>query len=182
MKVIGIIGKKESGKTTLAYMMERRFTQLVTPNPGIVFIRGFGDALKEMIVRAGFCTKEEVFQTKTDFSRMIMQKIGTEIIRDQVDPSFWIKKMDEFVQSARQINHREVYIIIHDVRFMNEAEYIRSKGGILIKILRTSSFEDTHRSESEQDSINADQIILNDGSLSYLQTKAEKFVDDLLNE
>ena len=166
MKIIGIVGKFESGKTTLARMMAKQF-----PSNNVSVI-AFADALKLMIVNADICTVKEVFVEKTPFSRMIMQKIGTGIFRDQVDENFWVKKLDEAISGANQ-----ELVIVHDVRFLSEAKYIKSKGGILIRITREGKTGDDHRSETEQDSFWADHCVLNDGSFEDLKAKAKMLMN-----
>jgi molybdopterin-guanine dinucleotide biosynthesis protein len=164
--VIGIIGKKYSGKTTAANFLKEYFIS----KGYSVQLMAFADALKTMILKAGLCTHDELYVEKTDFSRMILQKIGTDIFRDQVDPDFWVKKLRTAIENLdKQI------VIIHDIRFKNEANLVIELGrnGKLIKILR--NFEDSenkqfknHRSETEVDSIVCENIIVND-NLSFFK-------------
>ncbi len=187
MQIIGIIGKKESGKTTVAHMIEEELLENpFVPKPSMALIIAFSDALKEILIKANLCTREEVYGKKTDFSRMILQKIGTEIIRDHVDEDFWVKKMDETLNSINHspfTNFKELFVIIHDVRFRNEAEFIKEKGGVLIKILRDETSVDNHRSEAEQSSITLrpkDYLIMNRGSLKELRDAVSMVVGHIL--
>jgi molybdopterin-guanine dinucleotide biosynthesis protein len=162
--VIGIIGKKYSGKTTAANFLKEYFIS----KGYSVQLMAFADALKTMILKAGLCTHDELYVKKTDFSRMILQKIGTDIFRDQVDPDFWVKKLRTAIENLdKQI------VIIHDIRFKNEANLVIELGGRLIKILR--NFEDderkefkNHRSETEIDSIICKDVIINN-DLSFFK-------------
>lgn len=164
--IIGLVGKLQSGKTTVANILKEFY-------PSSIKI-AFGDAVKEMILKAGLCTREELWGVKTDFSRLMMQKIGTDIIRKQVSNNFWIDKMREKINHILESKSDSV-IIIDDVRFINEAELVRNLNGKLIRIVRPSlqqnKKENLHLSETEQDLINVNFEIINDSSLEDLKTK-----------
>lgn len=166
--IIGIIGKLKSGKTTLANLIKELHPETIE--------LAFGDFLKEMIYKAGLCTREELWGEKTVFSRLMMQKIGTEIIRKQIDENFLVNKVAE---KASKIDSKKL-IIIHDVRFKNEADMIKLYNGKLYRIIRPSleqtGEENKHLSETEQDSIVADYEIINDQTLFELRIKAKKIL------
>ena len=64
--------------------------------------------------------------------------------------------------------------IITDVRFLNEANAIKERGGILIKIERDNGTESTHISETALDSYDIDTFdytINNNGTLEDLAKK-----------
>ena len=63
--------------------------------------------------------------------REVMQSLGTQWGRDLVDPGLWLRAtMDQ----ADKIADR--FTVIDDVRFDNEAEAIRSRGGYVIEVER----------------------------------------------
>jgi len=129
-KVIGLVGKLQSGKSTAGSMILDYFLD----KPSVK--TSFANHLKAMIYNAGLCNEEELWGTKTEFSRLMLQKIGTEIIRKQVDPNFWVKKMIEEVNEWKESNKDGIVIVIDDVRFINEAAMIKMYNGILIRIER----------------------------------------------
>jgi len=171
--LIGITGKLYSGKTTTA-----NFIKDLYPN---TILLAFGDCLKEMIYNAGICSKEELWDKKTKFSRMMLQKIGTEIIRKQVSDNFWVNKMTEKISKI----DRKKLIVIHDVRFQNEVDMIHFFHGKIIRIIRPSlkqnKEENKHISETEQDTIVADYEIINK-SLDVLKMRTEIVTTILLSE
>jgi hypothetical protein len=74
-------------------------------------------------------------------------------------------------------------VVITDCRFLNEAEWIRRKGGKLIRITRPSlALDDNelnkHSSEVEQDSIFVDMHIANDQTKLRLE---KQIVDAVRN-
>jgi len=177
MLLIGLVGKMQSGKTTISQYLNGHYKLL---NPSIPVIKiAFGDLLKHMILQSGLCTKEELWGVKTEFSRLMLQKIGTEIIRKQVDENFWVNKMRDVLNDLK-VQSPTCIVIIDDVRFINEASLIQEFGGKLIRINRPSleqnKVENQHLSETEQDNIDVNFTIINDGSIREFENK----MDDVL--
>ena len=67
-----------------------------------------------MILNAGICNAEELWGKKTEFSRMMLQKIGTEIIRKQVSENFWVQKMAEKIAETFMDSPNENILILLD--------------------------------------------------------------------
>jgi dephospho-CoA kinase len=146
-RIVGLTGKKGAGKTTVAdFFVEFYDFQRVS----------FADLLKSMLIKANLCTFEECYITKTPQSRMLMQKIGTEIVREQIDSHYWEKKMKERIDSI------EGDVVVDDCRFLSEAELIREYGGKIYRVIKITNYpeEDLHRSETEQEQIIVDETIM----------------------
>ncbi len=173
MKVIGIHGKIGSGKDTLAQM-------LIDIN-GNLERRAFADNLKVIVaILTGVDVKllhdQNFKNTYCDLFNMtygeMLQKIGTNYLRS-FDDKVWIKST--FASMLEENNY-----VITDVRFKNEAQYIKDNGGILIKIvgdpakIRANSNRDpNHPSEIDLDNwTNWDEIIENDSTIENLKIKA----------
>ena len=172
--LIGLIGKKGTGKTTIAKYLE--------DNHG--FKRySFADPLKEMLVNAGMCTYGELYEEKTDFSRWLMQKIGTDIIRNQVSKSFWVDKPGE-----KLVRNRDNMVIIDDIRFIDEYLYLKALGHyhkkiFFIRIKRDTGFEDVHVSETELDDviIHTQYTIMNNGTIEGLLREVNNLFTERLS-
>ncbi len=170
--LIALTGKMTSGKTALAQELCRTlgFKKFA-----------FGDQVKIHCIKAGLLTQEESDQ-KTPYARFIWQHIATNLIRDQVDQNYWIKKLDIDIRAYK----REKDIIIDDLRFFNEADYVRSKGGYIIRITRpdiiATEKELAHRSEAEQDNIQANYIIENEARLQDLFTVGRWLIEDVIRK
>lgn len=135
-KLIGISGKIGSGKSTLAeYLSEIIWNDLCIDS----MVVSIGDAVKEECAAVfGFPVKYAYTQAgKNTFIpvpaqgkhmtiRKILQWWGTDIMRTLVDEDYWIKVLDQRLGDG--------VIIIDDIRFPNEADYIKSKGGYLIRL------------------------------------------------
>ncbi len=162
MRLLGIHGLKKSGKTTFAEAVKKHIDENYQYN---VVKTGFAEPLKECCkILFGGADKnyygtddeknekakfwEEVLGPKFASYRNIMQSIGTDIFRDQVDKDFWLAVM------LRKINYIKTtpcnLMICDDIRFTNEADFIKAKGGVIIKVEsnRTSQNKDAHSSEA----------------------------------
>ena len=81
--------------------------------------------------------------------RLLLQIIGTECIRDKVHPNAWVNALfadykscslpDEttFIDDKEFIRKNSSQWIITDMRFPNELEAVKSRGGISIRVNRT---------------------------------------------
>lgn len=168
--IIGITGKKGVGKTTFANFIKDVFHDS--------YVISFSDELKMMLLKAGLCQYKELYVKKTKKSRELMQRIGTEIFRYQVDPDYWVKKMEAKIKEIYKTSKIRS-IIIDDVRFINEANYVKHRG-IIVRVERTSLQDnDKHASETEQNKINHDICVHNDKGLKELRHKVVMLTDFL---
>jgi dephospho-CoA kinase len=178
--IIGISGKAGSGKDTAAKMLE-----VLYANPDISYedfanrryknfadiqVVHFADILKET-VQALFGIGEWETNTqegkKTTISwigktvRELLQGVG-QGLRDAIDPNLWVKAL--FANVEGWSNY-----IIADVRYPNELEAIKERGGILLRIDRNGAGAGNHSSETALDDYREwDFHIGNNGSMEDL--------------
>ena len=126
--------------------------------------------------------------------RLLLQIIGTECIRDKVHPNAWVNAL--FADYKYEIHRSEVptraagFIdqhvypnwIITDMRFPNELEAVKSRGGITIRVnrpydslnqdslfsLQKQQETNNHPSETALDDAEFDYTIDNNGSIEDL--------------
>lgn len=174
--IIGISGKAGSGKDTLA-----KYLRDILPhvdNVPYYEIVHFADLLKEAVqttcvlddwhtqTQEGKKTELEWLDGMT--VREVLQKFGT-AIREGVHPDFWVRALMEGTDDWD--------IIIPDVRFPNEAEEIRKRGGILVRIEREGAGAGNHISETALDDYDKwDIVIFNDYDLDTLKEQANTIV------
>jgi len=175
-KIVGLAGRAYAGKTTVAkHLVEHYgYTRLA-----------FADALKTMLITAGMCTHDECYSVKTEQSRWLLQKVGTEIFRKQVHADFWVQRTAAAVIELLKAGKR---IVIDDIRFPNEARLVKSYMGaaVLVKLERVNAdgtpFVDAqaggeHDSERLIDTIEADYIITAvSGNTGHLLDGIEKIL------
>jgi hypothetical protein len=150
MNLIGITGKKRSGKDTVATAMQRHFagrTQKIA----------FADQLKKEVCLALRIHFEQLEANK-EFYRPILQWWGTNWRRGH-DHDYWVNQWLDFWSENVKFKFCET-IIAPDVRFLNEAAAIRDRGGIIVRVVKIGQpDDDRHGSETEMDNIEADAII-----------------------
>lgn len=122
--IIGIHGRLESGKTTFAKQIVRSLT-----HERLVSTINFSDALKEVAFSMGWNGLKDVR------GRRMLQLLGTEVGRELINKSIWVRKWK--VAAAEALTLQRV-VVAEDVRFRNEASTILAVGGLLVKVVRPS--------------------------------------------
>lgn len=166
--IIGITGRKRSGKNTFATIATNHLNRLGKH----CWQLAFADELKRQVLsipvlRANNFTFECIERHKERF-RPILQHLGTEIVRELIDKDYWINLC---MESARYRQAGGYIVFITDVRFIDEAQAIQKAGGHIIKINWTGNKEhhhtDKHKSETSTDYIEATKVLENDGTESF---------------
>ncbi len=114
-----------------------------------------------------------------------LQLVGTDLFRDNYDTDIWVKSF--FSEELYEKLNNGKIIVVPDVRFVNEADYIIQEGGYLIRLegdpigVRENSLRDlNHISETDLDDYtNFSKIIYNDKK--DIET-LKKVVNDLIFE
>lgn len=101
--------------------------------------------------------------------RQAYQIFGTEIGRNMMYEDVWL----DLVPDGE--------VIIPDVRFIKEAEWLKFNRDIkLVRINCGSISDDNHQSESEIEGIKVDHCIDNTGGLGYLRSQVNTYFSDHL--
>jgi len=170
--IIGLGHKRERGKDTAAKIIYNRLKYKAPTRMDF-----FAYSLKEGIGKGVFGLSHDQlygnlknvvdpFWGKTP--RQILQFMGTDVMRKHYGEDIWVKTVEKrWLESGFG-----EYLILSDVRFKNEADWVRDKGGYLIKINRNIEYNeevDTHRSEIDLDDYYPwDAVIDNNGTLAEL--------------
>jgi hypothetical protein len=112
--------------------------------------------------------KEEMDERWEKSPRQILQWLGTDILRENINQDFFVMNMKQRIDSSEA-----EYIIISDVRFDNEAEFIRSLGGKVIKIERNNGKTTKHSEHVTEKGISTnliDAVIENNASIQEFKT------------
>ena len=133
---------------------------------------------KTNLGREWWTTCDEGYQPMT--VRDFLQKLGTDALRNGLHENVWVNAlMADYKQDLSiETNHpHSEYLsvdypnwIITDTRFPNEAEAIKSKGGIIIRVDRPNRPPiNTHPSETGLDHWNFDYRIVNNSDIFSLK-------------
>lgn len=165
--IIGLCGRAGSGKDTFANAVEGE-------KEVFAFVKPLKDAAAALFALSHEqlydpLLKEVVVDDWGKSPREILQWMGTDIIRNQLDATFFIKHMQRRInQSTKKL------IIITDVRFPNEAMLIKSLGGTIIHINRDSANTPiTHASEQPIPIELIDVSICNNGTKEEFEVLAK---------
>lgn len=102
--------------------------------------------------------------------RQILQWLGTDVLRAHITEDFFTEHMKQRIEKT------EKSIVITDIRFDNEAELVKSMGGIVIKIERSEAEgSGTKHSEHATEKGISEQLIdftvNNDGTIEEFYNK-----------
>lgn len=200
MLIIGITGKKGSGKDTLADVICSERKYLATEKISLAFdLKRVAQSLWDLdFLQCHDPVRKEEIDPRWGLSpREIMQRFGTEVARS-IHPDTWVRRtiatMVEHYSFRDPFAHvRPDVFLIPDVRFLNEvaalrefAENSRSEGKkvttVIVRIERPSLIStDPHISEQEMDNIEPEFTIINDGSRGELHAKARQLWSEIAN-
>lgn len=172
INIIGITGKKYSGKDTCAayYVNNYGYTRFALADPiknicKIVFMFSEEQLYGNL--------KEELDHKWNLSPRYVFQFFGTDIVRDNmhilipnINNDFWIRTLVHHITTSKSNK-----VVISDIRFQNEINLIKKQfNSIFIRIKRASiNHNDFHISESYIDSLDyIDHDINNDYDLYKL--------------
>ena len=171
--LIGICGRKRHGKDTLGdYLVEHYgYTKI-----------GFADAVKEACRCIFGFNNDQLYGDLKEVDdkfwgsspRKVLQYVASDLFRDQVGnvlpeikDNIWIKVVENKI-----LQNPDKKYVITDIRFANELEFIKNRGGLSIKVKRdTIKSTDSHISESFIDELETDCVIKNNGTLEQLYDK-----------
>lgn len=183
MILVGLGHRLGVGKDAVAKILVERY--------GFVR-RGFADSLKEevlatmprtldAIAQAVFTgryvtakergqlpvlMRELVYELKPPIIRAFLQEWGTELRRAE-DSEYWIRRVAEWVDRQAP----DARIVFTDLRFRNEVEFVKDRGGYLVRVDRDLvrlGEASTHESEQDPGQGRWEFIIPNHGTLEDL--------------
>lgn len=151
--VIGVAGKAEVGKSTFARCLGERIQAPVL---------SFSTPLKAMLEVLGVSKGHPKF-------RFMAQTLGTEWGRNIVNADIWVNFMAQTIRASSY-----TVVIIDDVRFQNEVDFVRHNG-VLYALTRdvASIAESEHVSETSLNLDAAVDIELNMPTLIDMNNRVE---------
>jgi hypothetical protein len=192
VKVIGICGQKRHGKDTVGQMLQEDFGY--TPI-------ALADPIKRIAMDVYGFTYEQCYGDEKEVPdpmwdgltpRRALQIIGTEMGRT-LHPETWLRYCFSTMEAAERGDEPLIHVasergfvpainghvnvekwVITDIRFLNEADMVRSKRGQVFQVVRPSlvgTQGDTHASETSLADVEPDHTFINDGTLADLRAK-----------
>ena len=186
--IIGLVGYIGSGKGTVGDILVRDHQY---------YKFAFADALKDAVSQIfvwprglleGDSNASRAFRERVDpwwshkfgyevTPRLILQKFGTEACRHGIADNIWIAALEKRIQGYENV-------VISDVRFPNEIDFVRSAGGVIIRVRRgedpsPEQLATMHVSETAWNSYEPDQTIYNDKDIEGLKGCVDTLLTNL---
>lgn len=169
--LIGIAGRARSGKDTVANF-------IIAAVGGYRY--GFADPIRAMLA-AGLgvdmddpywrSRKEDTIPALGVSPRRLLQTLGTEWGREVINPDLWV------ILAHQRLLSSGPGMVLTDVRFENEAAWVRKHGGLIIHVLRSDAKNvEAHTSEAGIGVLDTDAQILNNGTLEELQLSVRELL------
>lgn len=166
--IVGIAGKANAGKDTLGSLISNKYGHDMES-----FAAPMKSMLNEIFYYAGGSYWEsrewkEANNTLIGKSpRRMAQTLGTEWGRTLINPDLWVLLLQARTKYSPKI-------VITDVRFLNEVEWIHANGGIVCYIRRPNEISTNFSHVSEQTpALVADIQIVNNSTPEGMLTQLE---------
>lgn len=176
--LIGLSGLAGAGKDTVRNILQDMgYTGFAFADP----IRGM---LRELVTSSGIddkfmddrALKESIIPELGVSYRHMAQTLGTEWGRS-LAPDFWLRIADAYM--GEQIDLGGTHFCVSDVRFANEAQWVRDYGGVVWHITRPDCQPvRPHVSEDQARYWVVDHQIHNDGSIGDLHRAVVRALDE----
>ena len=160
--ILGLGFRARSGKDCTGEYLQKHFgfTQAA-----------FADKLKkaamlifELSYEQVYGDRKEIIDSRwNDTPRNILQKMGTECMRNGYSKDIWVRALEMRIRREGIANDW----CVTDVRFVEEAQAIKDWGGIVVRVDRPAApriATSQHLSETEMDSYTGWDYALNNGS------------------
>jgi hypothetical protein len=158
--IIAFSGKAQNGKTEGARIVRYIHPEFVilsfaTPLKRIA-MEQFGLSHSDIADK----TREIDFGSRKTTVRQLLIDIGK--MYRAIDPDFWVKKLWKDIELTTGMGS---HVVIDDMRFLNEANFLKAKGAKFIRVSRPGVAEIDDISETELDDYQFEHRLLNDGSM-----------------
>lgn len=148
MNIIAITGKAGSGKDTIAQYLCSRYLNTYTESFAAPLKRACAEAFGIPLEDFHSTIRKELTNPLWGVSpRKIAQFVGTEMFRESLKnlipgaESFWVNRMSKLLAGQLATETDGIYdsddnIVIPDLRFQNEYEFVASNSGIIIHLTK----------------------------------------------
>jgi len=172
IKIVGISGKRGSGKDTVCAMARELDDNVI--------VLAIADEIKKEVALATGESIDFVEANKEEF-RGLLQHWG-QYKRGFVRESYWLDRLDD---KLRGIPDGSI-VFISDIRYESEIRFLKKRGGLMVRINRhcpDKALEavDHHQSETQLDRTKMDHVLGNESSRDELRKSVNKLMQWIRN-
>ena len=170
--LIGLTGLAGAGKDTVRQILEQQHGYI-----GLGFADPIRNMLRTLLSDNGISAewmdarelKEQPIPALGKSYRELAQTLGTEWGRKVLGQGFWLNIAAAYIEDITSQTFNPLHFVVSDVRFANEADWVRLRGGVIWQVIRPGlDAVRPHVSEQGAASIKPDDVIYNDGSIDDL--------------
>lgn len=191
--IIGLGHRKRVGKDAFAEFLDNELAKRGCRVFRLAFANEMKDSAFQLFDMLGLKTR--IYYDKYPEERKYCLPVGTKTPRQiwieygnamrSIYPDIWVDKLYCALYDVQHFTTRNVFqpraYIIPDVRFPNEANAVKSWGGLLFKIERPGAPVDSDGADDALDEYDGwDDIIHNDAGLGELSAEASKLAQRLV--
>lgn len=155
-KIIGISGVARSGKDTFCLLSAKRLNKSKQAAMRCAFADNVKADLHQLLIKkAGLSAYTDIDKEK-ELIRPLLVAYGTNLMR-KMDPEYWIKRLDLTIKAAMQV---EATAFITDVRYINEVEWVKKQGGVMVHIEKEGALPANEQEEINDPLIKAECDLL----------------------
>ena len=189
VKIIGITGKARAGKDTVGKIVcdtlpNCHWYALAMPIKDALFgMLGVDDPSRRAALMVN---KEEAIPYLGVSPRQILQDIG-KAMRDSAGEDFWLHFLQQHLDVWSSLDSiyetpTTTYIVITDVRYDNEAKFIKERGGAIWRVTRPDAAKvRDHESERGISDEYVDVEIDNSKAIEQLEQKVKQLLKENYN-
>lgn len=169
--LIGLTGRAHSGKDTAANLLASICTDAGMQTQAFAFATPMRAALRALGVPRQYIEqpelKNEMIPELGASYRQLMQELGD--MGRKLQHDFWVRYV---ARAISDLPDGFGLIAITDVRYPNEAEWIRANGGVIVQINRDAAPDVRHHSSEQHFAeLQAEHVIDNNGTLAELEAQ-----------
>lgn len=183
--VVGVGGRKGHGKDTFAGLLgedwvvigmsDPLYEAALKLNPPVELVSSPGTYIPLGVYLDSFCGGDWTEAKKNPSVRVLLQRLGTDVVRDMVDEDAWVDIMRFRVECLLREGKK---VAVTGIRFPNELAAIKRFGGKTVWVERPGVEDgDSHISEAAVAMQSFDFVVNNSGSIEDLGKAARRVAD-----
>lgn len=184
--IIGLSGKARAGKDSMyeaiSHVSKLEVRRIALADP-------LKDEVYKYVLKPHGVERSALDDERKKYFRLILQGWGTDFKRNFFGQDYWVQRLEAKLNSPQFRNFKGI-VCITDIRFREEADFVRERGGYVVRINRPKkglkakllsffSKKDGHSSECALDKYEYfDYVVKNSKALIDLDGIATNFIDE----